>query len=191
MGDMSAVHDDPAKFSWEDYIRLTRVSDREYELYDGEVLLMTSPSRRHDVLTARIFNQLYQAFGSGDGPCEVYTHSRKLRTAETAGFQPDVYVRCGPPDHDLWDADARFVIEVLSPSNDAADRTRRLFGYLALDSVESILFVDQAKKVVIVHERLDGLWRERQLIGGEVWLGPAMLDFDALWPWLDTVAALT
>jgi len=189
---MSGVDDDPVRFSWEAYVKVTRVADREYELYDGEMFPKIGPPVRHDELAARIFNQLYQAFGSGDGRCRVYAHSRKLRTAETAGFQPDVYVRCGPPDHDLWDSDARFVIEVLSPSNDAADRTRRLFGYLALRSVESILFVDQAKKVVTVHERLDGLWRERQLIGGgEVWLGPAMLDFDALWPWLDTVAPLT
>jgi Uma2 family endonuclease len=183
---MSAVSaDEPVLLTWQEYIKFSALSDRDLELVRGQVHVMTSPTRRHDVLTQRINVQLYAAFGSGDGPCEVFTHSRKVRTAELTGFQPDVYVRCGPATDAHWDADARFVIEVLSPSNTPEDRNERLFGYLALPSAEMILFVDHAKRQVTVHERHDGRWREYQVTDGTVWLGPAALDFAALWPWLD------
>jgi Uma2 family endonuclease len=188
---MSAMSDDrPITLTWEEYLKFDAISSERHELVRGEVRAMTGGSRRHDLLVQWINVALYQAFGSGEGPCEVFPHTRKLRTADATGFCPDVYVRCTPPGHDYFDDDARFVIEVLSPSNHPADRTERLYGYLSLPSVETILFVDHHKRVVTVHERVGGRWSEYQVGAGEVELGPATLDFTQLWARLDATAPL-
>ena len=140
---------------------------------------MAGGTERHDVLVQFINVQLYLAF---DGtPCTVFTHNRKVRTGEATGFYPDVLVRCGEAGHSLYETDARFVIEVLSPSNDAVDLTERLYGYQSLPSIEAILFVDPIRRLVTVHERSAGRCTERQLLDGELQIGPARLGVLELW----------
>jgi Uma2 family endonuclease len=188
---MSALSDDrPVELTWDEHLKFEALSPERHELVRGEVRVMSGGSRRHDLLVQWINVALFEAFGRGEGPCEVFAHARKLRTADATGFYPDVYVRCTAPSHDYYDDDARFVIEVLSPSNRPADRTDRLFSYLRLPSVETILFIDHHKRLITVHDRQDGRWSEYQAGDGSLQLGPATLDFTRLWARLDAAAPL-
>jgi Uma2 family endonuclease len=178
---MSAAQvDEPVLLTWDEYVKFETVYEgRRHELVRGRVHLMAGGSERHDILVQLINVRLYLAFDGG--PCVVFTHNRKIRTGESTGFYPDIMVRCGDAAHPLYETDARFVIEVLSPSNDAADLTERLFGYQGLPSVEIIVFADPARRLLIVHERIDARWTERQITSGELWLGPGSLKVPELW----------
>lgn len=173
--------------TWDEYVKFEASDEgRRHELIRGQVRLMAGGTERHDILVQLINVRLYSAF---DGtPCTVFTHNRKVRTGEATGFYPDVLVRCGEASDAHFETDARFVVEVLSPSNDPVDLIERLFGYQSLASIEIVLFVDPARRLVTVHERLDGGWTERQAKEGEVRLGPAHLDIGDLWDRVEATA---
>ena len=54
----------------------------------------------------------------------------------------------------------------LSPSTEKEDRTRKLDFYRSFATVEAILFVWQDTRRVELHERTEGGWLVRDMIGG-------------------------
>jgi Uma2 family endonuclease len=178
---MSAQADVPVRLTWQEFLRFEQAyaGDERHELNDGLVTLMTGGSERHDVTAQAIFLALSNAYPTG--PCRVFIHNRKIRTSERSGYYPDVMVNCAPAADRLFETDARFVVEVVSPSNDADDRLRRLYAYQRLASIEAILFVDPVRQLATIHTLTDGAWHESQVRDGDVQLGSARVDFGRLW----------
>lgn len=110
---------------------------RRHELYEGEIVAMTNPTRMHQSVVGEVFGQLREQLRGS--PCRPYVAPLDVRFArpgERAGeertvLQPDVMVVCrreredargirGAPD---------FVLEVLGTSTAGRDqgRKRRLY----------------------------------------------------------------
>ncbi|AZT89679.1 Uma2 family endonuclease [Caldicellulosiruptor changbaiensis] len=113
-------------YTYRDYVSL---NDRKrYELINGELYLLASPSEIHQRVVGNLFGLLWQFFR--DKPCNVYIAPFDVLFGEEEELdvktvlQPDIFVVCdkskldskryckGAPD---------FVIEVLSPSSVTAD----------------------------------------------------------------------
>jgi len=185
---MSAQADEPIRLTWDEYVRSEelRHGGRRRELVDGTVLVMTGASERHDLTAQAIYDVLRPVLKGT--PCRVFLQNRKLRTADDTGYYPDLLVRCGTAADRLFETDARLVVEVVSPSNDAAALTERLYAYQSLPSVELILFVFHQRRFVTVHRRKGDDWTERQLFDGVIQVVGTDLDIGGLWTDVDADA---
>jgi Uma2 family endonuclease len=91
---------------------------------------------------------------------------------------PDAFVRCGPHQGDATIADDPvLVVEVLSPSTEQHDLTRKRWAYQAIPSLRTVLFVDPDRPVVeILTREAGGAWRSHVVEGLETSLHLAGLE---------------
>lgn len=157
-------------FSVEDYLEMELHSEQRHEYVHGEILAMTGGSVAHNLITLNLAVALrYSLRGT---PCRVYVNDVKLRI-ETADcfFYPDVMVSCVEPGR-LQDcyvvADAKLVIEVLSPGTVQRDREFKRLAYRQLPGLQDYVLVAQNSQSVTVYRRLPDGWEQEQYGPGEV-----------------------
>ena len=129
--------------SVEEYFELDENSpDTRYEYLDGYVYMMSGGSANHATIGGNI-HALLKGLLRGS-PCRAYNSDVRVKVAENHYFHPDVTVTCDPRDRGTTTLirSPRLVIEVLSPSTEAADRGRKLQYYLAYPTIEEYLLVD-------------------------------------------------
>jgi Uma2 family endonuclease len=110
---------------------LTWDEDVRAELYEGTLIMLAQPTRRHQGVLVELVTQLH-AFLKGK-PCKVYPAPFGVRLSEKEDtiFEPDIVVVCdesklgdricvGAPD---------LVIEILSPSTARMDRILKFRKY--------------------------------------------------------------
>jgi Uma2 family endonuclease len=123
-------------FTEDEYLALERASDERREYLDGQIYLMAGESEAHGIictnLTAEIANQLKGT------PCRAFSKDTKVRSgpipktryaAEGLYSFPDLVVVCDKAqyldEHKDVLINPRVIIEVLSPSTEAFDRTEK------------------------------------------------------------------
>ncbi len=129
----------PKRISYEEYLTLINSSDQRYELIDGEIYLMTSPSFSHQLVVNEIAGHFYNFFKGK--PCRSLTAPLDVRLFGFATkfeedpnvVQPDLIVIC---DLDKVNADNKYegipalIVEVLSPSTKSKDLVTKLNLYM-------------------------------------------------------------
>ncbi len=129
----------PKRISYEEYLTLINSSDQRYELIDGEIYLMTSPSFSHQLVVNEIAGHFYNFFKGK--PCRSLTAPLDVRLFGFATkfeedpnvVQPDLIVIC---DLDKVNADNKYegipalIVEVLSPSTKGKDLVTKLNLYM-------------------------------------------------------------
>lgn len=135
MGQPPHKFDLPGFLAWED-----DQPDR-HELVGGEVYAMVGARRVH----GRIVMNLGRLIGNAlDGsPCEVYAETMKLQIEQDI-FYPDLFVTCDPRDlrTEVTFVAPTLIIEVLSPSTQAYDRSLKFAHYRRLASLKEYGLVD-------------------------------------------------
>jgi Uma2 family endonuclease len=94
---------------------------------------------------------------------------------DSTSYQPDVFVRCGPPpDGDpVRITDPIIVVEVLSRSTKGRDTGSKLVDYFRIPSVRHYLIARAQDRVIIHHERgADGGIMTRIVRDGPIVLDP-------------------
>jgi Uma2 family endonuclease len=105
-------------------------------------------------------------------------------------YYPDVFVTCARSAHRLYESDANIIVEIVSASNSPRELTEKLFDYQSLPSIETILYFEPDKRVVTVHRRSGVNWTEYQVAMGDLSVGSARLQVDAIFAEVDaTVVA--
>ena len=148
----------------EEYLRKEQASPNRHEYHDGEVLAMAGGSPEHSLIVSN-FNRVLGNALVGK-PCRVYDSNLKVGIAPTRRFvYPDISVICGAPQLDPRDTTGqtvttpRMVVEVLSPSTEAYDRSGKFDQYRELDSFEEYILVSQDRASVETFFRQpDGTW---------------------------------
>jgi Uma2 family endonuclease len=129
----------PRRISYEEYLALTNSSDQRYELIDGEVYLMASPSFNHQVVVNEIAWHFHNYFKGK--PCRPLTAPLDVRLYGFATkfeedpnvVQPDVLVIC---DIDQVNEENKYmgtptlIVEVLSPATKGKDMVAKLNLYM-------------------------------------------------------------
>jgi len=127
------------KVSYEEYMALVNSSDQRYELIDGEIYLLASPSFTHQIVVNELswhFNNYFRK-----KPCRSLTAPLDVRLFGFATkfeedpnvVQPDVVVIC---DEDKVNKDNKYegiptlIVEVLSPSTRGKDMAIKLNLYM-------------------------------------------------------------
>lgn len=104
---------------------------------------------RHDpwlaYARAVVGNLVFQLIGQLRGsPCQVFSESMKLQIADDTILYPDVFITCDRDDlrtEQIFRAPS-VVIEVLSPSTQAYDRSKKFALYRRLASLKEYVLVD-------------------------------------------------
>ncbi|WP_430912990.1 Uma2 family endonuclease [Methylobacterium sp. sgz302541] len=141
----------------------TRPDHERWELLDGEPVLMSPPSERHQIVVANLIRRLGDLADTKG--CRVVPGIAVLSAAmNDFAPVPDVVVRCGPPLPDGYASDPVLVAEVLSPSTMSLDRGRKTDFYRSIESLKAFLIVYQDEPRVEVWRRGEGTaWRKQAL----------------------------
>lgn len=145
------------KISYEEYMNLVNSSDQRYELIDGEIYLLASPSFKHQIVVNEIawhFNNFFREkpCRSLTAPLEVklFSHAAELK-GEPNVVHPDVVVIS---DVDKVNEESKYegiptlIVEVLSPSTKGKDMAIKLHLYMKSGILEYWI-ADFEKKCII------------------------------------------
>lgn len=139
------------RFTLAEYLALSAASEEKLEFVNGEILQMAGGSNAHNRISANIVRSLGNRLAGG--PCAATTSDQRVQIVETGMWDyPDVTVVRGPPVFSPFDAQTvvnpSAVVEVLSPSTAAYDRSAKLAHYLKLPSLRHFLVVSQGERQV-------------------------------------------
>lgn len=153
---MAFVHH---KLSLDDFLAWENTQPERHEFYRGEVFAMVGGQRTHE----RVIANLVRHFGNQlDGtPCQVFTAGLKLQIADDTVLYPDLMVTCNKSDlaADLALRAPTLVIEVLSPSTQAYDRSQKFALYRRLASLQEYILVDpETRRVEGFQRGADDRW---------------------------------
>ena len=127
------------RISYEEYLDYVNSSDQRYELIDGEVYLLASPSFRHQVLVRELLISLSDYLTAN--PCQVLSAPFDIRlygyatkfSEDPNVVQPDIVVICDPENvtaDGKYEGTPTLVVEVLSPSTKSKDHMLKLHLYI-------------------------------------------------------------
>lgn len=143
-----------------EFLELTENSDAQYELIDGEIFLMSSPSHAHQVAIREIFGHFYNFFqgktcSALTAPFDVRLKNDSPKFEDDPNIvQPDILVFCDPENIDekgKYHGVPTLVVEVLSPSTRGKDFIKKLSLY-ALSGVKEYWIVDTDNGAVTVYD---------------------------------------
>ncbi|QHG15055.1 Uma2 family endonuclease [Nostoc sp. ATCC 53789] len=145
--------------SAEEYLVWEPTQEERYEYWDGEVVMMSGATRNHNRISLNFSKLLDDALANRT--CEVYIVDVKVQVEPGQKyFYPDVVVTC-----DERDTDPQLVqfpcliIEVLSPSTEAADRGKKFAKYRQSPTLQEYVLVQVAQPGVEVFRRNEqGKW---------------------------------
>ena len=151
---MSAVLDHP--LTLEAFLAWENTQSGRHEFHAGEVFAMVGTQRTH----GRVVSNLNAAFFNAlrGGPCQVFAEGMKLQVADDTILYPDVFVTCDKADlatEQVFRAPS-VVVEVLSPSTQAYDRSAKFAFYRRLASLREYVLVDPDTRRVESFRRGEG-----------------------------------
>jgi len=180
------------------YLEWENAQAERHEFVQGELLAMTGGRRTH----ARVISNLNRRLAEGlEGtPCQVFAESMKVQVAEDTVLHPDLVVTCDTAD---LEAEHIFraptlILEVLSPSTQACDRSKKFALHRLLHSLQEYTLVDPDTRRVeafrrtaqnqwVLHDMSDGDWLEAPSVGLRVLLAEVLWGMEP--PAAEPVAA--
>ncbi|HYN62137.1 MAG TPA: Uma2 family endonuclease [Rubrivivax sp.] len=143
----------------EDFLLWENEQPDKHEFYKGEVFAMVGGRRVHGRVVANLTSALINALRGS--PCQVFAGSMKVQPADDTILYPDLFVTCDAADlrTDMIFRAPKLVIEVLSPSTQAYDRSLKFALYRRMASLQEYLVVDpDTRRTEGFRIGADGLW---------------------------------
>lgn len=154
---MSAVLQ--SKMTLADYLEWENEQVEKHEYWAGEVFAMVGGRRVHGRVVGNLMRRLSDEL---DGtPCQVFSEGMKLQIEADKIVYPDVFVTCDKADlsTDQIFSSPTVVIEVLSPSTQGYDRSKKFAAYRLIPSLREYLLIDpDTRRVESFRPGADGLW---------------------------------
>jgi Uma2 family endonuclease len=173
------------------YARLREIADQlpqvpgigKIEIAEGEIVMMMSPVRRHELAVLRIARQL-NAQLPATHPGHVAHPGADLEDPGLGRLRcPDLMVFAEKALEDerpaLLPHEVVLVVEVVSKSNPENDYENKVRDYAAM-GIPIYLLVDPRKGTGIVHDQPGYTSREKFAFGDTVTVGPWSLDTSVL-----------
>lgn len=150
-----------------EFLRWDDGTDRRYELVRGRPVAMAPPSVAHATVVPNLIGALRP---NVKRPCYLASEvGITLADRADTYYQADVAVSCTPtPAAEQRLVDPVLIVEVLSPSTAAHDRTRKLPDYRRIASVQEIVLVSSQERRVELWRRKGDKWEVEDLIGEAV-----------------------
>jgi Uma2 family endonuclease len=130
------------RFTLESYLAWENEQPTRNEFYRGEIFAMVGPRRVHGIVTGNLAAALHgQLKGS---PCRVFQESMKVQIGDDTVLYPDLFVTCDKGDlttERIFTAPT-VVVEVLSPSTQSYDRSKKFALYRRIAALREYLLID-------------------------------------------------
>lgn len=157
------------KLTLEEYLRWENEQPERHEFHRGEVFAMVGGRRVH----GRVIGNLVRALGNAlsGSKCQVFAEGMKVQPADDTILYPDVFVTCDPNDlhTEMIFRAPTLVIEVLSPTTQAYDRSQKFALYRQLVSLKEYALVDpDTRRIEVFRIGADGLWVLHDMSDGAV-----------------------
>ncbi len=130
------------KMTLDEFLAWEDLQPERHEFYNGEVFAMVGGRRIHERV---IGNLAYRLRSHLEGStCQVFAAGMKLQLTDNTVLYPDILVTCDSADlrADLAMRAPTLLIEVLSPSTQAYDRSQKFALYRQLASLKEYLLID-------------------------------------------------
>ena len=151
-------------YTVEEYYALLGGSDRRFEYWDGEIVLMSGGSKEHGIIQRNLMlligNRLKE-------PCEAFGPNSTIKVEHKAGFVfPDLTVACSPQyeKHDQGIdllTNPIVVCEIVSNRSSFRDHYLKRKAYLALESMRNYLIIETAEMYITHHIKGEQKWDAR------------------------------
>lgn len=162
---MIAAKDTSQTFTPEEYFAWEETQLEKHELIDGHVYPMDiqgmgGGSKNHSVLAARLITLLGNHLEGS--PCETATSDLRINIVGTNNYTyPDISVTCDDRDKitTQYITYPCLIIEILSPSTEAYDRSRKFRLYRQNPVLQDYLLVSSTRIEIDLYQRTDtGEW---------------------------------
>jgi Uma2 family endonuclease len=151
-----------------------------YQLIDGEPVAMAPARQHHAAIMTEIAALVRNHLLDRDSPCRILGQPGIVpRISANYNVRiPDLGVTCTPPDNELTVPDPVLLIEILSPSNEAATRSN-IWAYTTIPSVREILAIRSTRmEAELLRRGPDGNWPEEpEIVTGHAMLTLASIDY--------------
>lgn len=144
----------------DEFMRWESEQDSRFEFVDGEVFAMTGGTYAHDRARTNLSAALLSHLRGTS--CRVIGPEVMLRVeADAPGFYPDLLVICRAIDPRAAEvAEAKLIVEVLSPSTERKDRGTKWSEYQKLPQLEEYVLIDPDNFRIEIYRRMGPLdWR--------------------------------
>ncbi len=154
-----AANPQKRRYSFVQYLTLLQNNDQRLEYDHGVIYAMAGSSANHAAISANMWRALDDALGE-NVPCRAYMVDRVVRLTPDVIVMPDVVVTCEAADQGeaFFLNSPRLVVEVLSKSTEARDRTYKLLRYQAKPSIQEIVLISQYVQHIEVISRTASGW---------------------------------
>ncbi len=154
-----AANPEKRHYSIAQYLTLLQNNDQRLEYDHGVIYAMAGSSANHAAISANTWRALDDALGD-NATCRTYMVDRVVRLTPDVVVMPDVVVTCEQADQgEAFFLDSpRIVVEVLSKSTEARDRTYKLLQYQAKPSIQEIVLISQYVQHIEVISRTTSGW---------------------------------
>lgn len=157
------------KLTLEDFLLWENEQPDKHEFHRGEVFAMVGARRVHGRVVANLSRVLGNVLSGS--PCQVFSEGMKVQPADDTILYPDVFVTCDAADlrTDMIFRAPKLVIEVLSPSTQAYDRSLKFALYRQMASLQEYALVDpDTRRIEVFRIGADGLWVLHDMSNGAV-----------------------
>ncbi len=147
------------KLSLADFLAWENAQAERHEFYRGEVFAMVGGRRSHGTVVGNLMRHLGNLLAGT--PCRPFSETMKILVAEDTVLYPDVFITCDKADlsTDMIFRSPTLVIEVLSPSTQAYDRSQKFALYRRLGSLQEYVLVDpETRRVEAFRRTPDNQW---------------------------------
>jgi len=156
------------KITLEAYLAWEEDQPEKHEFHRGEVFAMVGARRIH----GRVVSNLDREFGVllKGSPCQVFHEGMKVQIGEDTVLYPDVFVTCDKADlaTDQIFRAPTLVIEVLSPTTQAYDRSKKFALYRRLPSLQEYILVDpETRRIEGFRRTAEGQWVLHDMSDGD------------------------
>lgn len=146
--------------TYEQYLELVENSEQRFELIDGVIYHLASPSYKHQYAVHELHGTFYIWFKGKN--CTPLTSPFDITFRKTEDnicvVQPDIVVICDRDnrnDRDRYVGVPALAVEVLSPSTRGKDMVKKLDLYMQC-GVKEYWLVDPANESIMVYQLADG-----------------------------------
>ena len=142
-----------------EYLAIERAAKFKSEFFAGEMFAMAGASPAHVLITSNVNREIGTQLKGR--PCRVYSSDLRVKVSATGlHTYPDVVVVCGDQQFDDEKRDTllnpTLIVEVLSPTTEAYDRSDKFDHYRQMESVEEYVLIAQDRPRVEHYARQAG-----------------------------------
>lgn len=156
-------------FTPEEYLAVERMAETKSEYLEGMIYSMVGASSAHNLITFNLAGLVWTQLKGK--PCRGFSNDMKVQTSDEGLYAyPDLTIACGKLRFRDENKDVllnpKVIIEVLSPSTEDYDRSKKFTLYKRIESLTDYLLVSQDRPQIEHYRRNeDGDWLLRDTFG--------------------------